>query len=45
MAKSQNASPEFWTEYRKIVVPSNGQVTEAEIQKLKALMATFKLSL
>ncbi len=45
IAKSQNASPEFWTEYRKIKIPSDGQITEFEIGKLKELMGTFKLDL
>lgn len=45
MAKSQNAPPEFWEEYKKIKTPSNGQITEYEILKLKSLMAAFKLSL
>jgi hypothetical protein len=45
IAKSQDAPPEFWTEYRKITVPADGQITEVEIQKLKTLMARFKLDL
>jgi hypothetical protein len=45
IAESQNAPPEFWAEYRKIVLPSDGQITEAEIIKLKTLMARFKLEL
>ena len=45
IAKSQDAPIEFWTEYRKIVVPSNGQITQVEIAKLKELMAKFKLEL
>ena len=45
IAKSQEAPPEFWVEYRKIVVPSNGQITKVEIAKLKELMAEFNLEL
>ena len=45
IAKSQNAPPEFWTEYRKIILPSDGQITEAEIVQLRKLMALFKLKL
>ncbi len=45
IAKSQNAPPEFWTEYQKITLPTDGQITELEIQKLKGLMARFKLTL
>ena len=45
MAKHQDAPPEFWVEYKKIVIPSNGQVTESDVKKLKALMAAFKLGL
>ena len=45
IAKSQDAPPEFWTEYRKIVLPKDGQITETEISKLKVLMAHFKLTL
>ncbi len=45
MARSQEASPEFWLEYRKIAVPSNGQVTEVEVAQLKELMAKYKLDL
>ena len=45
IAKSQGAPPEFWTQYQKIVLPPKGQVTEAEIQKLKKLIEHFKLSL
>jgi hypothetical protein len=45
IAKSQGAPPEFWEQYKNIKVPSNGQITEAEVVKLKALMAKFQLSL
>jgi len=45
MAKSQEAPPEFWVEYRKISVPSNRQITEVEITQLKNLMAKFNLEL
>ena len=45
IAKSQNAPAEFWAEYRKIILPADGQVTEAEIVKLRTLMAQFKLEL
>ena len=45
IAKSQNAPPAFWVEYDKIVLPSNGQITEAEILQLRKLMAQFKLDL
>jgi hypothetical protein len=43
MAKTQDAPPEFWTEYAKIVKPRDGQITELEIRKLKELMARFGL--
>jgi hypothetical protein len=45
MAKSQDAPPEFWNEYRKIVLPTDGQITESEVVKLRRLMAQFKLEL
>ena len=45
MAKTQDAPPEFWTEYKKIKVPSDGQITQSEIMKLKDLMAKYKLEL
>jgi len=45
IAKCQEAPPEFWTEYRKIEVPANGQITHEQIVKLKDLMAKFKLDL
>ena len=45
IAKTQDAPPEFWTEYHKIVLPSDGQITESEIIKLKKLMSQFKLEL
>lgn len=45
IAKSQNAPPEFWAEYRKIPIPPNRQFTEVEIAKLKELMAHYKLEL
>lgn len=44
IAKSQNAPPEFWVEYKKIPT-SNGQITESSVVLLKALMAQFKLQL
>ncbi len=45
IAKTQNPPPEFWKEHKAIAVPSKGQITEAEIQKLKSLMARFNLKL
>lgn len=45
MAKSQDAPDEFWSEYKRIAVPKDGQVTEFHIKKLKDLMAQFKLHL
>jgi hypothetical protein len=45
IAKSQDAPPEFWVEYKKIALPSDGQITEYHIKQLKALMLTFKLAL
>ena len=45
IAKSQSAPPEFWTEYHKIIVPRDGQITEVEIVALRKLMALFKLEL
>ena len=45
IAKSQDAPPAFWAEFKKIVLPKDGQITETEISKLKALMASFKLHL
>lgn len=45
MAKSQDAPPEFWVEYKKITLPRDKQITEFEVQKLKKLMAQFKLEL
>ncbi len=45
IAKSQDAPEEFWIEYKKIALPAGGQVTESEVQKLKGLMARFKLEL
>jgi hypothetical protein len=45
IAKSQDAPPEFWVKYRKIALPSDGQITESEIAQLKQLMAEFKLEL
>ena len=45
MAKTQEAPREFWAEFGKIAVPSNGQITEVEIAKLKELMAKFNLEL
>ena len=43
IAKSQDAPPEFWIEYQKIQLPADGQITQVEVNKLKALMASFKL--
>ncbi len=43
MAKNQDAPAEFWAEYKKIILPSNGQITEVEIQKLKNLMTGFEI--
>ena len=43
IAKSQDAPPEFWELYKKIPIPSNKQITEREIQQLKALMTQFKI--
>lgn len=45
IAKSQEAPAEFWEEYKKISLPKDQQITEHEIQKLKSLMARFKLEL
>jgi hypothetical protein len=45
IAQAQDAPPEFWTEYKKIVLPADGQITEVEIQQLKSLMARYKLGL
>ncbi|GEM_PF-5526460 len=45
MAKSQNAPALFWEEYKKIKIPSDGQITEVEITKLRSLMAAFQLSM
>jgi len=45
MAKTQEAPPEFWVEYKKISIPRDGQITEFHINQLKKLMATFKLDL
>jgi hypothetical protein len=45
IAKSQDAPPQFWIEYKKIILPSDGQVTKAEVDQLKKLMAQFKLEL
>lgn len=45
IAKSQDAPQEFWTEYHKIALPSDGQITEVEIAQLKKLMTRFNLEL
>lgn len=44
MAKSQNAPAEFWAEYKKIVLPRDGQVKDFHLKQLKELMARFKLN-
>ena len=43
MARTQQAPEEFWSAFREIHVPSGGQVEQAEVEKLKALMDKFKL--
>ena len=45
IAKSQVAPDEFWIEYKKIKLPSDGQITQLEIERLKELMEKFRLSL
>lgn len=45
IAKSQDASDEFWSAYKGIALPADGQVTEYHIKLLKELMARFNLHL
>ncbi len=45
MAKSQKAPPEFWAEYDRIAIPSDGQITEYHVKLLRALMNRYKLAL
>ena len=45
IAKSQDAPPEFWTAFKMIPLPADGQITQGEIGQLKQLMAAFKLEL